>query len=150
MLHLINSPWARGPWREDYSGCSLRQAPALAMRMLVKHHQTRRVVLPAEAGEDPRRVAHFGVCPQDRDACAPIVPDGRELASRDGCVKKCLMLAVPLGARARRGSMSCWLFLGRAIFYQMEGRLGRHHQPSERASGPREEGQTPSTSTSEH
>ena len=150
MLHLINSPWARGPWREDYSGCSLRQAPALAMRMLVKHHQTRRVVLPAEAGEDPRRVTHFGVCPQDRDACAPIVPDGRELASRDGCVKKCLMLAVPLGARARRGSMSRWLFLGRAIFYQMEGGLAVIINQASELQAPRADTRAPSTSTSEH
>ena len=57
--------------------------------MLVKHRKTRRrAVLPAEAGEDPRRVTCSGVCPQNGlqscNARVPIVPDETRTALQAG------------------------------------------------------------------
>ena len=59
------------------------------MRILVRHRKTRRrAVLPAEAGEDPRRATCSGVYPQNGlqscNARVPIVPDETRTALQVG------------------------------------------------------------------
>ena len=70
-------------------------------------------------------------------------------------MKKCLMSPQEVGARLCAAAVFRWLFLGRAIFYQIEMKdtaglaVIIYEASTSEASGPKGR-QAPSTSTSEH